>query len=95
MLILFWPFMLASIVLAFLAIGKKKPLFLVIACFLILPFSLYLAATPLFKGWGLLLPLLYVAAAFALKKNLTWLSIILVLPVIILIGWLAFVVVMQ
>lgn len=95
MIILFWPFMLASIVFSFIAIGKKKPLFLIVSFVLIIPFSLYLAATPLFRWWGLILPLLYLGAALSLRKNIIWLSVLFILPVMILIGWFGYVVVTQ
>ncbi len=95
MVLLFWPFMLASIIFSIVGLSKKKPLFLVISFFLIIPFSLYLAATPLFKGWGLILPLLYLGAALSLRKNMRWLAALLILPIIIVIGWLGYVVITQ
>ena len=95
MVILFWPFMLASIVLSFVALSKKKPLFLVISFFLIIPFSLYLAATPLFSWWGLILPFFYLGSALSLRKNMMWLSVLLIVPVIIMVGWLGYVVITQ
>jgi len=91
MSLLFWPLMLASILFSFIALSKKKPLFLVISCLLIIPFSLYLAATPRFKGWGLILPLFYLGAALSLGKNMRWLSALLISPIIILIGWLGYI----
>lgn len=95
MVLLFWPLMLASIFLSLVAVSKKWPLLLVISCLLIIPLSLYLAATPLFRGWGLIFPLFYLGAALSLKKNMTWLSVMLISPIIILIGWLGFVVISQ
>ncbi|CAM3064103.1 hypothetical protein FITA111629_01400 [Filibacter tadaridae] len=95
MVLLFWPFMLASIIFSFVALSKKKPLFLVISFLLIIPFSLYLAATPLFRWWGLILPLFYLGAALSLRKHMRWLSALLILPIIILIGWLGYVVITQ
>ena len=92
MVLFFWPFMLASIIFSIVALSKKKPLFLIISFLLIIPFSLYLAATPLFRGWGLVYPLFYLGAALSLKKNLRWLSALLISPIIILIGWLGYVV---
>lgn len=95
MTILFWPFMIASIVFSLIAIAQKKPLFLVVSYVLIIPFSLYLAAMPAFKWWGLFVPLGYLGAALALRKNIIWLTFLLILPVILLIGWLGFLVVTQ
>lgn len=93
MVLLFWPFMLASIVFSFIALSKKKPMFLVISCFLIIPYSLYLAVTPLFRWWGGIFPFFYLGAAFLLRKNMKGLSGLLILPVIILIGWLGYIVI--
>lgn len=95
MVILFWPFMLASIVFSFVALIRKKPLFLVISFLLIIPFSLYLAATPLLRWWGIILPFFYLGSALSLKKNIMWLSVLLIVPVIIMIGWIGYVVITQ
>ncbi|MDW0118191.1 hypothetical protein QTL97_14760 [Sporosarcina thermotolerans] len=95
MFLLFWPFMLASIVFSLIALSKKKPLFLVISFLLIIPFSLYLAATPLFKWWGLILPFFYLGSALSLRKNIMWLSVLLILPVLLVFGWLGYVVITQ
>lgn len=67
--LLFWPFIIASILFSFKALGLKKPIFLVISCLLITPLSLYLAATPRFEWWGLIFPFFYLGAAFSLRKT--------------------------
>lgn len=66
-----------------------------IAFLLIVPFSLYLGATPLFKWWGFSLPLFYLAAALAVRKSQTVLAILLTMPVFGMIGWLGYVVITQ
>ncbi len=93
--LLFWPFMIASIVFSFIALGSKKAKFLVISCILITPLSLYLAATPRFEWWGLLFPLFYLGAALSLRKNIRWLSVVLISPNILLIGWIGYFVMNQ
>ncbi|WP_453993805.1 hypothetical protein [Bacillus nitroreducens] len=95
MAFLFWPFMLTSLLLAILAIRTKKSIFLVISSVLIIPLSLYLAATPRFEIWGLIFPLFYLSAALSIAKKMKWLSILLMAPNFILIGWLGFAVVFQ
>lgn len=95
MFLLFWPFMLASIVFSLVAISKKEPRFLIISFLLIIPFSLYLAATPLFRWWGLILPFFYIGSAISLRKNIIWLSVLLTLPVLLVMGWLGLVVITQ
>lgn len=95
MVLLFWPFMLASIIFSVVALIKRKPLLLVISFFLIIPFSFYLAATPLFKWWGLILPFFFLGSALSLRKNMMWLSALLILPIVIGIGWMGFIVITQ
>lgn len=93
--LLFWIFMIASIVISFIALGLKKPLFLVISCLLIIPLSLYLAATPRFEWWGLIFPFFYLGAALSLRKNMRLLSALLISPNILLIGWIGYAVMNQ
>lgn len=95
MVLLFWPFMIGAVILSFIALAQKRPWLLVISCFLILPISLYLAATPLFRWWGLIFPLLYLGAAWALRKNRIWIAGLFIIPILIVIGWLGFLVITQ
>ncbi|WP_071395113.1 hypothetical protein [Bacillus tuaregi] len=91
----FWPFMIASIVFSFIALVSKKAIFLVISFILIIPLSLYLAATPRFEWWGLIFPFFYLGAALSLRKNIRWLSALLISPNILLIGWIGYAVINQ
>ncbi|SOC13354.1 hypothetical protein SAMN05880501_107164 [Ureibacillus xyleni] len=93
--IFFWPFMIASIVLSVMAIASKKASLLVITFILFIPISLYLAATPRFEWWGMVFPLFYLGAAYFLRKNIRWLSAMLISPNILLIGWIGFTVMFQ
>jgi len=88
MQLFFWPFMIASLVLSILSIIVKKPKLLIISAILIIPLSLYLAATPRFELWGLIFPFLYVGSALTLVKRKFLLSILLIIPNFLLIGWL-------
>ncbi|MCC3356023.1 hypothetical protein [Bacillus sp. REN16] len=90
MALLFWPFMIASLILSIIAVRKTKPILLVVSSVLLIPLSLYLAATPRFEVWGLIFPLFYVGAAVSLAKRKTWLSILLIAPNFILIGWIGY-----
>ncbi|MEO2076608.1 MAG: hypothetical protein ABGX20_14660 [Bacillus sp. (in: firmicutes)] len=87
MQLLFWPFMIASLLVSILAISLKKPKFLVISSILILPLSLYLAATPRFFVWGLVFPLFFVGSAVSLSKKFIWLTVLLASPNFLLVGW--------
>nr|WP_309101145.1 hypothetical protein [Fredinandcohnia onubensis] len=90
MAFLFWPFMIVSLILSVISIYKNKPLLLVISAVLIVPLSLYLAATPRFEIWGLIFPLFNVGAAVSLAKKIIWLSVLLIVPNFVLIGWIGF-----
>lgn len=93
--VLFWPFMIASLFLSILAIRMKKSKLLVFSSILILPLSLYLAATPRFEVLGLIFPIFYVGATVSLKKKILWLTILLIAPNFLLIGWLGMAVLNQ
>lgn len=95
MQLLFWPFMIASLIVSIFAISLKKPKLLVLASIFILPLSLYLAATPKFAIWGLLFPLFYIGAALSLRRKYIGLTVLLISPNFFLIGWLAFIVINQ
>lgn len=91
----FWPFMIASIACSIIALIKKKAIFLVIAFILFIPLSLYLAATPRFEWLGMAFPLLYLGAAYSLRKNIKWLPALLISPNILLVGWIGYTVLSQ
>lgn len=91
--ILFWPFMIASLILSILGLRKSK--LFIISSILVLPLSLYLAAIPRFEVWGLIFPFFYVGAAVSLTKKIIWLAILLVSPNFFLIGWIGFIVLNQ
>ncbi|CAH0118542.1 MULTISPECIES: hypothetical protein [unclassified Paenibacillus] len=95
MAILFWPCMIASVVLSLIGIVFLRHQFLYVSAALIVPMSLYLAATPLFMGWGLVFPLCYIGSALALRNNRPRLSLLASVPVYGVIGWLAFTVLSQ
>jgi hypothetical protein len=95
MALLFWPFMIASLLVSILAIWMKKSKLLVVSSILILPLSLYLAATPRFEVWGLIFPLFYYGAAMSLKREILWLTFLLITPNFLLIAWLGMVVLNQ
>lgn len=93
--IFFWPFTIISLFISINAIVKKKPNLLFISSILILPMSLYLAATPRFAGWGLIFPILYVGAAISVKKKVDWVAVLLVIPNFLFFGWLGTIVLNQ
>ncbi len=92
MQLLFWPCTIASLILSIIALSTRKSKLLVVSSILILPMSLYLAATPLFLIWGLIFPLLYLGASKFIAKKMIWIAILLVIPNFLLVGWMGFVV---
>ena len=64
-----WPALTVGFVLAIIGISSKKPSFLVASSLLSIPISIYLAATPRFEWIGLVLPLLYLGAAYCVRRT--------------------------
>jgi len=95
MQLLFWPCTIASLILSIIALGTRKSKLLVGSSLLILPMSLYLAATPRFLVWGLIFPLLYLGAAKFITKKMIWPAVLLVIPNLFLVGWLGYIVLNQ
>ena len=95
MQLLFWPCMITSLILSIIALSTRKAKLLVISSILILPMSIYLAATPFFLVWGLIFPLFYLGAAKFITKKMIWAAILLVIPNLLLVGWLGYVVLNQ
>jgi len=93
--VLFWPCMISSLILSILALSYKKPKLFVYASVLILPLSLYLSVTPAFEVWGLIFPFFFIGAAVIIRKYTIWLSVLLISPNFLLVGWLGFIVLNQ
>ncbi len=90
-----WPALLVALVLSGFGVFRKRPRYLFAAAILILPISLYLAATPRFAFAALLAPLVLLLAGLAIKRNKINLAIVMVLPVVLFFGWLALIVLQQ
>ncbi|MEY8348983.1 hypothetical protein AALF16_11865 [Bacillus cereus] len=91
--LLFWPCMIASIILSLIGIYLKKSSPLFVSAALIVPLSIYLI--DLFSIGSLVLPLLYVCAAQAIHKKKTWLATLFSIPIYALIGWIGYLVLTQ
>ena len=90
-----WPATLIALALCGFGIFRKRHRYVYTAVMLILPVSLYLAATPRFAFVALLAPLLLLLAGLAIKQNNIQLAIALVLPVVLFFIWLALIVLAQ
>ncbi len=88
-MLLGWPAIVLALVLAITGIARDRSALLVTAAILITPMSLYVAAAPRFGIAILILPLLLVGAAAAVRRssrNIAWLALF---PVVSFYGWLA------
>lgn len=90
-----WPVILLAILVPVTGILLNRPIWVVLGAFLAMPFSFYLGGTPRFRIAALFLPLLHLAAAYALQRRQRWLAALLLLPYIALAAWLAWTVLNQ
>ena len=87
-----WPAILAAISLAAFGIVRKKAAALFVSAFMAAPFSLYLGGTPRFGIFGLMIPMLLVAAGVAVRFHRVPAAWSLLAPVLAMVGWLAIIV---
>lgn len=82
-----WPAVLATVILAIIGLIKRDYRFLVGAAILAFPFSWYVSGFPLVRSFTFLLPLLPFGSAYALRRDhemIAWvLSIIYLLSVLL------------
>ncbi len=95
LVLLGWPALLVALALSGFGTYHKRPWNLYTAAILILPVSLYLAATPRFAFVTLLAPLALLLAGLATKRNKINLAIVMVLPVVLFFSWLALIVLQE
>ena len=88
-ILLGWPAILVSVVLAVIGIVRKRPGWLVGSAIVVVPFALYLFATPRFRWVALVFPVLLFAASIAIRRSLPWLAWSLLVPFVGFFGWLA------
>lgn len=94
-MIMGWPAITASLVLAVAGILQRRPSLVVPAGILSIGFAWYFSMTPRFRAMGLLIPLLLFGAAWAVSRRLAWVAWVLLAPILIFAGWLAWVVLTQ
>ena len=93
--LLFWPLVCLSLIMSGLGLFQRKASLLVAAAVLVLPASLYLAATPRFQFFGLLPAVAHLVAARTVRRGPAWLGGGLVLGVAAFFGWLALIVLFE
>jgi hypothetical protein len=82
------PMIILSILVPFFAILYQRGVWILAGAFLAIPFSFYLGATPRFRWIGMFLPLLHLAAAYAVWQGRRWLAWLTLLPYVVLVAWL-------
>jgi len=90
-----WPFMIASLLLSFAGIAMKRHQFLVAGALFFMPPSLYLSGYLGLRWFALLLPFFILGAAYLVRKGSSKFAWLLLLPPVLLVGWLAFLVMEQ
>jgi hypothetical protein len=84
-----WPVILLSVLVPMIGIFRRSVIWVVAGAILALPFAIYLGGSPRFRLVGLFLPLLHLAAAFALERKKLRLAWFFLLPYVALVTWLA------
>ena len=87
-----WPAILIALVLCVTGIVRAKPKWVVVAAVVIIPISLYLAATPRFRWVALVFPMLLIGASIAVGRSHQWLAWTLFFPVAGFFRWLSVIV---
>jgi hypothetical protein len=90
-----WPAIIATLLLVVAGLVWKRWWLLLIAAALFFPVSLYLSGYPAIRGFGFLLPVFLLGAAFAARARKRILAWLLAAPVFIVSAWLAVVVITQ
>ena len=88
-LLLFWPAVALSVLVAAFGLARRRPRLLLVAAALAGPASAYLALTPRFFVWGLFPVGVYLVAAVATRRNHRALGAALVATNAAFFGWLA------
>lgn len=84
-----WPIIALSVLLCLAGLFVQRPTWIMIGALLAIPLAFYLSATPYFRYWGLAIPLLPLAASYAIQQERGMLGLLLLLPYFGLVGWLA------
>ncbi len=87
-----WPAIIASILLSVVGVWLKKPALLIAAGMVCLPFTYYLSG---FRTPAAVLPLFQFGSAYAVARQKSWLAWLLLLPLIVISGLLAYAVLTQ
>ncbi|HHV64451.1 MAG TPA: hypothetical protein GXX46_05200 [Peptococcaceae bacterium] len=84
-----WPGIIASLLLLFIGLSRKRPGYIILGAILAVPISWYLGSTPLFRTVLYFLPFLLAGSALAMRYQKIIMAWLLVIPYVVLIVWLA------
>jgi hypothetical protein len=87
-----WPAIITSIFLSIAGIWSKKPILLLIAGIVCIPFTYYLSG---FRTPAVILPLFQFGSAYAILRQKNLISWLLILPLVVIAALLAYAVLTQ
>jgi hypothetical protein len=90
-----WPFMIIALVLSVGGVALKRHQFLVAGALFFMPPSLYLSGYPGIRWLAILLPFSILGAAYLVREKRHEIALLLLLPPIGIVLWLAFLVMAQ
>ena len=90
-----WPAILLAIVLSALGVIKKSPAVLAASAVIATPFSIFLGGNPRFGWLGFMIPVLLLGASVAVRYRRVEVAWLLSVPVMVVVGWVASLVIGQ
>ena len=90
-----WPFIILSLLLAVTGVLTKRPALVAVGAIFFIPPAWYLSGYPAIRGFGMLLPVFMLGAAYYVRKGRPGFAWLLLSPPIIASAWLAFLVMAQ
>ena len=90
-----WPGIISSLVISIKGVNASQARLVLVGAILAMPFSWYIAMTPLFGNWGFIFPVTLAGAAIATRQRVNWLAWVLLLPYAVLVAWMAVTVLTQ
>ena len=90
-----WPGIITAIVLVCIGIYSKRIWLIILGAIFAMPISWYLGSTPRFRYIMYALPIFFIGSALAVKFGKNRLAWVLILPYIIIMGWLGLTVLSQ
>ncbi|KJS84436.1 MAG: hypothetical protein JM58_10800 [Peptococcaceae bacterium BICA1-8] len=90
-----WPGIIIAIVLVSIGIYTNRTWLIILGAIFAMPISWYLGSTPRFRYIMYALPIFFIGSALAVKFGKNRLAWVLILPYIIIMGWLGLTVLSQ